>query len=50
MNSKEHLIKSVKPNSIAEEMEIEAGDVLISINEQEMTDILIISFYVKMNI
>lgn len=39
MNNKEHLIKSVKPGSIAEEMEIEAGDVLISINEQEVTDI-----------
>ena len=28
---KEHVIKEVKPGSIAEELEIEAGDVLLSI-------------------
>ena len=31
---KEHLIKEIKPGSIAEELEIEAGDVLLSINDE----------------
>lgn len=39
MKNKEHLIKNVKPGSIAEEMEIEAGDILLSINGEEMNDI-----------
>ncbi|MDD6207321.1 MAG: DUF512 domain-containing protein [Clostridiales bacterium] len=34
-----HVIKSVEPGSIAEEMEIEPGDVLLQINEQDMEDI-----------
>ncbi|MGN0383330.1 MAG: DUF512 domain-containing protein [Eubacterium sp.] len=34
-----HLIKSVKQNSIAEEMEIEAGDYLLAINNNEIEDI-----------
>ena len=33
------MIKSVYKNSIAEEMGIEAGDALLSINGQEITDI-----------
>ncbi len=36
---KGHLIKSVKKGSIAEEMEIEAGDVLLEINGEEMEDV-----------
>lgn len=36
---KGHLIKSVKEGSIAEEMEIEAGDVLLEINGEEMEDV-----------
>lgn len=36
---KKHLIESVKENSIAWEMEIEAGDRLISINNQSVDDI-----------
>lgn len=39
MKKKEHLIKSVKPESIAWEMEIEPGDTLIAINNREITDI-----------
>ncbi|MCM1105084.1 MAG: DUF512 domain-containing protein [Clostridium sp.] len=35
----EHRIKTVKPGSIAQEMGIEAGDVLLSINEQPVEDI-----------
>ena len=36
---KKHLIKEVKENSIAWEMEIEAGDAIISINNQPINDI-----------
>ncbi len=35
----EHKIKEVLPDSIAEELEIEAGDVLVSINEQPIKDV-----------
>ena len=38
--TKKHYIKVVKENSIAEEMEIEAGDYLLSVNDEEITDIL----------
>ncbi len=34
-----HLIKEVLPGSIAEELEIEAGDYLVSVNGQELEDI-----------
>ncbi len=34
------LIKKVEPDSIAEEMEIEAGDYLLSVNDTEINDIL----------
>ena len=37
----EHVIKEVYPGSIAEEMEIEPGDVLLSINNEEIGDVLI---------
>lgn len=36
---KPHLIKSVQPGSIAEEMEIEAGDELLEINGEELEDV-----------
>lgn len=39
MNNKGHLIKSVVPGSIAEEMEIEPGDKLLRINEKEVKDV-----------
>lgn len=35
----EHKIKSVEAGSIAEELEIQAGDVLLSINNQEIEDV-----------
>ena len=37
---KKHLIKEVKPGSIAEELEIEAGWYLIAVNDTEIKDIL----------
>jgi len=42
-----HLIKSVLPGSIAEELEIEAGDKLISINDCEIEDVFDYHFYVN---
>lgn len=36
---KEHIIDRITPDSIAEELEIEAGDVLISINGNEIEDV-----------
>ncbi len=36
---KRHIIKDIKPNSIAKELEIEPGDVLLAINDEELTDI-----------
>lgn len=39
MNFKEHKIVKVQPGSIAEEMEIEPGDILISINNQNIEDV-----------
>ncbi len=42
-----HLIKSVLPGSIAEELEIEAGDKLISINDSEIEDVFDYHFFVN---
>ncbi|MCD8015211.1 MAG: DUF512 domain-containing protein [Lachnospiraceae bacterium] len=35
----EHTIKSVEPGSIAEELEMQPGDVLLSVNDQEIEDV-----------
>ncbi|MBQ2705874.1 MAG: DUF512 domain-containing protein [Agathobacter sp.] len=37
--AKEHIIDRITPGSIAEELEIEAGDVLVSINGNEIEDV-----------
>ena len=39
MKKLEHIIKAVEPGSIAEELEVEAGDVLLAINNQEREDV-----------
>ena len=39
MNSKKHIINTIEPGSIAEEMELEPGDELISINGQKIGDV-----------
>ncbi|MBE6015169.1 MAG: DUF512 domain-containing protein [Lachnospiraceae bacterium] len=44
---KGHKILSVVPGSIAEEMEIEPGDILISINEQTIEDVFDYHFLVE---
>ena len=39
MKNTEHIIKAVEPNSIAEELEVETGDILLAINNQEIEDV-----------
>ena len=36
---KEHIIHQIEPGSIAEELELEPGDVLVSVNGQNIHDI-----------
>ncbi len=43
----EHIIKNVLPGSIAEELEIEAGDKLLAINNCEIEDVFDYHFYVN---
>lgn len=42
-----HLIKEVLPDSIAMELEIEPGDKLLAINNEEITDIFDYQYYVE---
>ena len=42
-----HLIKEVYPDSIAEEMEIEAGDLLLTINNEEIEDVFDYRYLIK---
>ena len=44
---KEHIIKSIQPGSIAEEMEIEVGDKLLAIDNTEIEDIFDYQFLVQ---
>jgi putative radical SAM enzyme (TIGR03279 family) len=45
--NQEHLIKKVFPDSIAEEMEIEAGDYLLLINNKEIEDVFDYRYLIK---
>lgn len=47
MKIKGHTIKEVKPGSIGEELELEPGDRVISINEQEIEDIFDYEFMIR---
>lgn len=47
MKKKEHVIKEVSPGSIAEEMEIEPGDSLLSINNEEIGDVFDYRYLMK---
>ena len=49
MKKKAHIISNVIPGSIAEELEIEAGDKLLSINETEIEDVFDYQFLVQDN-
>lgn len=42
-----HLIKEVLPESIGEEMEIEAGDILLAVNGEEIEDIFDYQFLIE---
>lgn len=42
-----HLIKEVYPDSIGEEMEIEAGDILLTINHEEIEDVFDYRYLIK---
>ena len=39
MKKRQHVIGRIEPGSIAEEMEIEPGDILLSINGKEIEDV-----------
>jgi len=39
MKKKAHIIKEIEPGSIAEELELEPGDELLSINDTEIKDV-----------
>ena len=43
----EHIIKMVTPGSIAEEMEIEPGDILLSINDEMIGDVFDYRYLIK---
>lgn len=47
MKDSEHLIQKVYPNSIAEELEIEPGDFLLSINDEKIQDVFDYRFLIK---
>ena len=47
MKEKAHIIEKIVPGSIAEEMEIEAGDKLLQMNGEDIEDIFDYQFYVE---
>ena len=44
---KGHLIKDILPGSIAEELEVEAGDMLLAVNDEEIEDVFDYRYLVK---
>ena len=47
MKKQEHIIKQIYPDSIAEEMGIEAGDVLLAVNGEEIGDVFDYRYLIK---
>ena len=47
MKNTEHKIKEIIPGSIAEELELEAGDTLVSVNGQEIEDVFDYHYYMN---
>lgn len=45
MKNKRHIIQAVEPGSIAEELELETGDVLLKINGNEIEDVFDYKYY-----
>ena len=46
-NKFEHVICRISPGSIAEELEIEPGDVLVSINGKYIEDVFDYRYYIQ---
>lgn len=47
MEKKQHLIRKVLPGSIAQELEIEAGDRILSVNDKEIEDVFDYQFLMQ---
>ena len=47
MKKTEHIVKAVEPGSIAQELEIEPGDVLLTINNEEIEDVFDFRYMIK---
>ena len=47
MSGKEHMVREVAPGSIAEEMGIEAGDILLAVNDNEIEDVFDYRYLMK---
>lgn len=47
MNGNEHVVKEVIPGSIAQEMGIEAGDVILAVNDNEIEDVFDYRYLMK---
>ena len=47
MNRNEHVVKEVIPGSIAQEMGIEAGDVILAVNDNEIEDVFDYRYLMK---
>ncbi len=45
MKKNEHIVKDIVPGSIAEELEIEPGDILLKINDEDIEDIFDYQYY-----
>ena len=43
----EHVIREVLEGSIADELEIEAGDILLKINDNEISDVFDYRYYIQ---
>ena len=39
MKDKKHVISRIQPGSIGEELELEAGDILLSVNDRQIEDV-----------
>lgn len=47
MNKTEHIVREIAPDSIAQEMEIEPGDVILAINDREIEDVFDYRYLLK---
>ncbi|MDE6212840.1 MAG: PDZ domain-containing protein, partial [Lachnospiraceae bacterium] len=47
LSRKEHVVREVAPGSIAQEMGIEAGDILLAVNDNEIEDVFDYRYLMK---